>query len=91
MSRPELRIRRLRVLLPARLRATAAADARRIAEAAALAIHERARLEPHAAGAPGGLGAIELQGGNRPVAAIAHEVAGRAGAAWSRARRGRGS
>ena len=77
MSRPVVRIRRLRLALPPRLRGTAAADARRIAEAAALAVHESA------AGATGPieLPPIRVQGAGRPAAALAGEVAGRVGSA----------
>lgn len=92
MSHPVLRIRRLRLLLPSRLQATAAADAREIAHAAALAVH---RSVGPGLGGPGlggrdvvlELPAIHTQGGGRPVAALAHEVGQRVGSA-TRGRRG---
>lgn len=81
MSRPEIRIRRLRLVLPARLRATAAADARRIAEAVAQAVHQSGRQA--SAGRTGAveLPAIHLQGAGRPAAVLANEAAARVGAA----------
>ena len=80
MSAPTIRIRRLRLELPARFRTTAVADARRIAEAAALAIHQRAGKDL-AAGGSIDLPAVEVQGAGRPAAALANEVAGRVGSA----------
>ena len=87
MNRPTLHIRRLRLLLPPRMRKSAAADARTIAQAAALALHQNASLGSEARDAVVELPQIHTQGGGRPVAALAHDVAGRIGSAI-RSRRG---
>jgi hypothetical protein len=65
-----VRIRRIRVVLPPRLRQGAAGEARHIAETVARAV----------ASQPGALGPlrIEVQGGGRPVRHLAHDLAGAA-------------
>jgi len=68
-----MRIRRLRLVLPARLGPTAVPDARRIAEAAGAAL---ADVE-----APTGRIAVTLPGLGRPAAALAAEAGGRLGVA----------
>jgi hypothetical protein len=64
-----MRIRRIRLVLPPRYRATAPADARQIAEAAAAALHAQGGS---AAPAP-----VSIAGAGRPAAALAREVARR--------------
>jgi hypothetical protein len=64
-----MRIRRIRLVLPPRYRATAPAAARRIAEATAAALW--------AQGARAAPATITLAAAGRPAAALAREVAGR--------------
>jgi len=62
-----MRFRRLRLTLPARLRRSAASDARTIAEAVAVALAEGGRP----------VGPVTVQGAGRPAHALATEVAAR--------------
>ena len=76
-----MRIRRIRLVLPPRLRATARADAHRIAVAAAEALGAHAAS---AAAAP-----VTVAAAGRPAAALAREVAGRLGTSAGAGRTGR--
>ncbi|MXP65359.1 hypothetical protein E0493_18585 [Roseomonas sp. M0104] len=77
-----MRIRRLRLVLPARLAPTATQDARRIAEAAGAALA--------GAEAPPGRIAVTLPGLGRPAAALAADAGGRLGAAAAGKEKGKG-
>lgn len=75
-----MKIRHMRLVLPPRLRKTAAFDARTIASAAAEALHNAPLRDAHHR--------IEIQGSGRPVQGLAWDVGSNLSSLFSRPTKG---